>query len=109
MSENDQVIEALLDFANALESACVNLKHYIAKLKGVQPQHEWTWNPDKLNWQQVEGQKGPFEKCSDTHSLDYQNMVADLKQHGGRLTRDQHFYWLFQDGTAVGRKPRKYP
>jgi len=33
-------------------------------------------------------------------------MLKDLKEHGGRLTREGYFYWVFQDQATVGRKKR---
>ncbi len=39
---------------------------------------------------------------------DFEALLADLKEHDGKLTIKPHFYWLFSSGDAVGRKETKY-
>lgn len=70
------------------------------------------WNPDNIKWVQAEGFKGPYERYPGEGQKaeateDYKAVIADLKAHNGKLSRDDYFYWLFQDGATVGRKPRK--
>jgi hypothetical protein len=33
-------------------------------------------------------------------------MLKDLQAHNGKLTKEGWFYWVFQNGTTVGRKKR---
>lgn len=100
MTENPST-EAIIDFCNALEAACVKLKHDL----GASPdQVKYAWNPDKIKWEQVEGPKGPYEKSEDVNNLDFKAMLKDLADHKGKLQRNPYFYWTFENGTTVGRK-----
>ena len=70
------------------------------------------WNPHKIEWQQVQGTKGLYERYPLQNekaeaTLDFKNLLADLKQHNGKLTRNGVFYWLFTDQATIGRKRRK--
>ncbi len=105
------VVELLIDFCNAVEAAAFKLRVELAKYFGPVTSG-LTWDPNAIKWVQTEGFKGPYERypAADAKAegtVDYQNMLRDLKAHGGRLTREGWFYWLFQDGSTVGRKQRK--
>lgn len=64
------------------------------------------WNPLKVKWQQAEGSKGPYERSEDADNPHFRGMLKDLETHGGKMTENGYFYWVFQDGTIVGRKKR---
>jgi hypothetical protein len=101
MSELER--EAIIDFCNALEAAAVKLKHDV----GASPEQvKWTWNPDKIQWKWAEqpGPKGPYEKSEDVNNLEFKAMLKDLQEHKGKLQRNAFFYWVFQNGSTVGRK-----
>jgi len=103
MTERD----AILDFANALEAAAVNLKHSLgvdctANPKLTEPK-SWTWDPAKIKWAKEVGLKGEYEKSDDINSVDFKTMLKDLQEHQGKLNRDTQFYWAFQNGATVGR------
>lgn len=109
MSEHDfdEVLELLVDFCNALESACVNLKHRVAELKSViEAKRKWRWNPDAIKWEKAEGWKGEYERSEDVNNPQFKAMLRDLAQHNGKLTRNGMFYWVFKNGSTVGRKKR---
>lgn len=81
-------------------------------MKNGEPVQPANWDPSKIKWVQAEGSKGPYQRYPDqdqkAEATDhYKNMLADLKNHDGRMTRDRYFYWVFQDGATVGRKLRK--
>ena len=105
MSEEDAASAALLEFLNACEAGITAAKHLIAENKGVS-QEEESWNPAKIQWTLTEGSKGFYERSEDFASSDLKSLVKDLDQHGGKLTRDGYFYWLFSNGSTVGRKKR---
>jgi len=65
------------------------------------------WNPTKIVWTEAEGSKGPYERSEDVNSYDFKALIKDLADHNGKLTRGDFFYWLFQNGSTVGRKKRK--
>jgi len=99
--------EDMLDFLNAVESACVKFKMQIDKLFGpsdVKLKRVWNWKPEAIEWEKAEGFKGEYERSEDVNSLDFKELVKDLASHNGRLTRNDCFYWLFRNGSTVGRK-----
>lgn len=67
-----------------------------------------SWDASKIKWEQAEGNAGPYERSEDVNNLDFKAMVKDLAEHKGKLSRDNLFYWLFQNGTTVGRKKRRF-
>lgn len=107
----EKLIEIVLNAANAVEAAAVDVKQRIAELTGVKEaaasEVEGSWNPEKISWTQQEGTKGPFEKSEDFNNPDHKEMVKDLAAHQGKLYRDGVFYWVFQNGSVVGRKKLK--
>ena len=102
-------IEDFCDFLDGLEASIVKMKQQIAKLVGVaEPEKpKWNWNPDKIKWEKAEGWKGEFERSEDINNPEFKAMLKDLAQHNGKLTRDGVFYWVFKNGSTVGRKLRK--
>ena len=54
----------------------------------------------------AEGQKGEFEKSEDVNNPEFKAMLKDLQSHGGKLTRNGMFYWVYKNGSTVGRKKR---
>ncbi len=70
---------------------------------------EEDWNPEKIRWTQKEGTKEPYEQTSiDFNNPDYDELVHDLEAHKGKLQRDGKFYWLFENGTTIGRKQSQW-
>lgn len=105
MNDDDTATVALLEFLNACEAGVTAAKRLIADNKGVL-QEEKSWDPAKIQWTQTEGSKGPYERSEDTANPDFKRLIKDLTAHQGKLTRNGHFYWLFQNGFTVGRKKR---
>jgi len=102
----EKIVFAVVDFANAIEAATISLRQ---NLKELGPPE---WNPEKVKWREAQGTHGPYQRYPGGDekaevTLDYKNMLADLKNHDGRLTREGYFYWLFNDAATVGRKPKK--
>jgi len=101
-------LEDFLDLLDGLEASIVKMKQQIAKLAGVaEAKPEFSWNPDKIKWEKAQGVKGEFEKSEDVNNPEFKAMLKDLAQHGGKLTRNGLFYWVYKNGSTVGRKRRK--
>ena len=71
-----------------------------------------SYNPENIKWVRAEGAKGPYERYPAPDGTvestpDYQGLLADLNAHKGSLNRAGLFFWLFQDGKTIGRKPSK--
>jgi hypothetical protein len=97
-------IDDFCDFLNSLEASITKMKHQIAKLVGVN--NKTSWNPEKIKWQKTQGLKGQFEKSQDVNNPEFKAMLKDLASHKGRLERNGFFYWMFKNGSTVGRKKR---
>jgi len=104
MSEDKyiEIFESLIDFSNAVETACVNLRLQIEGKQKRAPK----WNPNKIKWQLAEGTKGPYDRSEDVNSLEFKAMLKDLASHNGKMQRNGYFYWTFKNGAVVGRKKK---
>jgi len=102
-------IEDFMDFLNGLEASIVKLRTQMNKLFGskAEAKRQWNWNPDAIKWEKAEGWKGDYEKSEDVNSLDFKELLKDLAQHNGKLSRNGFFYWTFKNGSTVGRKKRE--
>ena len=101
MSDSDEVLDVLVDFSKGLEALAVNLRRQLDGFSKLEK-----WNPDEIKWEEAEGFKGKYERSEDVNSIDFKNLIKDLKQHAGKLSRQGYFYWLFKNGSIVGRKKR---
>ena len=108
MSEEEKIAEVVVDWLNAVEAACVNAKRQIGEIKGVNETAGLTWNPANISWTETEGSSGPYERSEDVDNQEFKAMLQDLAAHKGRLTRDGIFYWVFQNGSVVGRKQARW-
>lgn len=101
-------IEDFMDFLNGLEASIVKLRTQLNKLVGskTEVKRQWNWNPEAIKWEKAEGWKGEFERSEDINNLEFKAMLKDLAEHNGKLTRDGLFYWVFKNGSTVGRKKK---
>lgn len=107
---SEELLDALVEFVNGVEAAVAKLKRdlYDLALKGADKP---SWDPDKIVWQKAESSKGVYERADgelNRGSVDFEGLLADLKAHGGKLSRLGFFYWLFEQTATptVGRKPK---
>ena len=98
MSRETEALTALLD---ALEAGIVQARNILAG----PPEN---WNPNNIKWTSSNGAKGIYERSEDVNNPDHKAPVKDLAAHSGKLTRNGIFYWLFQNGSTVGRKKAKF-
>jgi hypothetical protein len=102
MSEAEFLVK-MRDGAMMIVDACQKRLEKLA----IASTKETIWNPQNIAWIKAEGSAGPYEKSEDVNSLDFKELLKDLSAHNGKLTRDGLFYWKFERGDAVGRKPSK--
>lgn len=102
MNEENIATEALLEYLNGCEAGIAAAKHLISQGKGLDK-----YDPSKIKWDQAEGAHGLYQRSEDVSSVDFKLLVKDLAGHNGKFTKDGFFYWLFQNGSTVGRKERK--
>lgn len=96
--------EDVADFCNAVESACVKLRFQIEKMLGSDVKRKW--DSGKIQWVKAQGSKGEYERAEDVNNREFKAMLKDLAEHNGKLSRNGVFYWLFKNGSTVGRKKR---
>jgi len=104
---SEEILEIIVDYANAQEAAAVNLKHRIAELIGVKDAaavKEPSWDPSKIKWSEAQGSSGPYERSEDVNNPDFKAMLKDLQAHKGKMNREGLFLWVFENGYTVGRK-----
>lgn len=105
MSENKADLEeVLLDFVNAVESACVNVRRYLKQEKGEKPKASFDWDPERIEWVWKEGSKGKYQRSEDVNNLEFKKLLIHLARSNGALRRNGYFYWTFKNGHMVGRK-----
>jgi hypothetical protein len=95
-----------------LKSQYIILKKQVNALLDLKQQQQKTndYNPETIKWVRVTGEKGVYERYplfqqKPQLTPDYTKLVEDLQKHEGKLTRGNLFFWLFSDGTTIGRKP----
>lgn len=101
MSEDDLATAALLVFLNAAEAGIAAAKRVISEAKGLEK-----YDPSKIKWEEAEGSSGSYERSEDVNNPQFKLMLKDLAAHNGKMTREGYFYWLFKNGSVVGRKRR---
>jgi hypothetical protein len=109
--DEEELLDALMDFATSLEAGIVQLKKNLYDLTQKANDAKPLWDPDKIVWVKAESEKGMYEKAcveGNRGNVDFENLVKDLKVHGGKLRKGSYFYWLFESAEGVvGRKPVK--
>jgi hypothetical protein len=105
MSEEDIASAALLEFLNACEAGITAAKRVIKSNKNIL--EEGSWDPARIQWKPAEGNKGPYESSEDLDNPDFKLLNKQLAEHHGKLSRDGYFYWLFTNGSKIGRKQKQ--
>ena len=81
------------------------------KLEGMAPPGTSRIGPsydvNKIQWQNAQGTKGPYEKTEGDNTPDYQALLKDLQAHKGKMNIGGAFYWLFENQTTIGRKVKQ--
>ena len=70
------------------------------------------YDPNNLRWIRTEGQKGASEiypafQQKPKLTVDYNNLLNDLKNHDGKLVHKGMYYTLEKDEFTIRRKPSK--
>jgi len=109
MSENEELIEAVLDFANAMEAASVALKHRISKTVSptatIAAEMYPTTLLSKLSWEDRTGSRlGSFQVAKKTSDPVYDNCIKLLGKTSinNRMKIAGMSYWLY--GETMYRK-----
>ena len=84
---NEEILEIIIDFGNALESVAVSMKEQVTSIVQVKEKGEFLENPyDRLVWTNGQGAKGSYQMTSardnGNNSL-YRHFEAILKRNKG--------------------------
>lgn len=79
------------------------------EIEKPKPSPELKFNVANVTWEKRTGEKGEFEiaEKAKNQNVDYVELEKLLKFGGGSMPSEGFFYWIFQDGNAIGRKPNK--
>lgn len=79
------------------------------KKEPPKPSPELKFNVANIIWEKRTGEKGEFEiaEKAKNQNVDYTELEKLIKFGGGTMPSEGFFYWIFQDGNAIGRKPSK--
>jgi len=116
MSE-EKLHEAIVNFANALEAACVDLKRYIGGIHGVAPEiKHGSKDFDSLKWTTKESAKGPYRqttKEANENNEVFQSLQAVLKKNNGFAVLSGTKFWFHQNNNDIidrrGKKTSSKP
>ena len=108
---NEKLAEAIVDFANAIEAACVQLKKYVAETHGVQTGKEYTEEDfNALFWETKEGTKGKYQqtskKATNNHPV-FQTLQTIVKEKGGFCILGGYKYWSHQGDVDIIDRRKK--
>jgi len=126
MSKDETVLEILTDFLDAVEAAAVNAKRQISHIPQVTPlekalghdasQTAFKGSPklpfdaNKIVWQDKENDKGKFQMSEDINNPEHKALLVFLNEHvpSKCVQSEGRFYWIYQNGSTIGRKETKY-
>ncbi len=120
LSHNEEkIIEAVLNLANALEAAAVDTKHRISELVGVSPQEAPAVKEEVFNilkFEQQKGEKlGEFEVAHKSSNLPdkWQHAYNILGQNNATIKERFHekdyaySYWLYGEDRIYRQKLKR--
>lgn len=100
---DEQLFEALAKVRDCLAGAADALDALIQQeSKTVLKEYE----PEKIKWTEHNGTKGPFQATDDVSNLEYKALQKDVADHKGFLMYKGFQYWLFQNGSTIGRRKK---
>jgi len=108
MTEDLKILaEDIQDFCNAVEAAAVKLRMQIDKLLGTETKTARVpFNASKIQWETREGTKGQYQLSEDYNNPEHKNLLKFLSEHRGCVYSEGFLYWVFQNGSSVGRKKK---
>lgn len=107
---DEKTLEILVDFTNALEAACVNVRQKIAELTGVSASVSVPVGADfdKLPWQTKKGMKGAYQqviKRASSNNDIFKALQKKLRESNGFWQHQNFKYWFHrQDQDVIDRR-----
>ncbi|MCJ7560349.1 hypothetical protein MUO79_06985 [Candidatus Bathyarchaeota archaeon] len=111
MAEFKLFLEDFMDLLNAQESSIVKMRMQLEKLLQAAPKGSprLPFDASKIGWQDRENEKGKFQSSEDTNNPEHKALLAFLNEHvpSKCVQSEGLFYWIYPNGTTIGRKLRK--
>lgn len=92
------------DFLDLLDKKLDEILKICSEIKGNKVSEK---KVEGIKWIQTEGKNGLYDKAEPNDSLEYQDLLKEIKDHNGKMIKEGFFYWIFSDGLTIGRKPRR--
>jgi iron uptake system EfeUOB component EfeO/EfeM len=107
-------LETVFKLRDALQAAVDALQEEIEKHNPELPQQTpANFDPEKISWIKTKNRDGePYERYpayqqQPTLTVEYTSLLDKLKQNNNKYFYGSIFYFLFDDGVTIGRKPTK--
>jgi len=94
-----EVWDVILELVSGQESGITAFRQRLRRIKVG-------WDPSKITWTEAQGSSGHYERSEDINNPEFKAMLKDLAAHNDKMTREGYFFWVFKNGTTVGRKKR---
>jgi hypothetical protein len=106
MSEDFKLfLDDMLTYLECQEAGIVQLRMQIKKVLGeVKPSAKLPSKVDAIKWEGAESPKGKFEVSHDYSNPEHKSLLAFLNTAGGVMSSEGYFYWIYPDGSTIGRK-----
>ena len=113
--ETEKVLEILVNFANAMEAASVDLKHSVKEVVGIEKMapSEVKYDSkdfDSLKWETKEGTKASYQQTTKEANQNndvFQALKKILQSHKGFWQNSSHKYWFHQNNENIIDRRRK--
>jgi len=108
VSAKRQISVALLG-PSPLEQALGHDASQIGFVSATKGDPKLPFDAEKIQWIDQENDKGRFQKSEDVDNPDHKALLVFLSEHipAKCINSGGFFYWVYGNGTTIGRKPRK--
>jgi hypothetical protein len=104
--EDESQIELARGSVEALLDAWLSGKSIVEEPK-VKGSTKLPFDASKIPWIDRENEKGKFQVSEDYGNPDHKALLKFLNEAGGCVASEGWFYWIFRNGSTVGRKLRR--
>ena len=111
VSKQAEVLAALRDWLQEAQKLRELIDEYV-NLQVQLMEQGVTYDLNRLRWVKATGPSGEYEYADRADNMDpgayedFKALLEDLKEHGGHVTRQGYFLWLFsKQEDRIGRKP----
>lgn len=97
-------VEFLVKLRDAFAMAMDATNEFLETLAPAGVKEGKSYDVGEIKWEHAEGTSGPYERSEDVNSPDFKALLKDLADHHGKFRIGKVFYWVFANGSTIGRK-----